>query len=115
MRSLGRVALATSILGLGLGSVPRGPRVRPRATVLALLLSTIALGLAAAAPREASAAASVEGCFSYACVRYQTLSTTLLYAEGGYWHTWNGTDGLTDANGCVRYNIGFSYRRVRAT
>ena len=75
----------------------------------------VVVSVGAFAPAQASAAKSVESCFSYGGVRYQNLSTTLLYSQGGYWHYWRGTNWVTDSRGCVRYNISYAYREVRAT
>lgn len=85
--------------------------------LFAVVLTAAALALTAGglSPSSARAAASIEGCFSYAGVRYENLSTVLLYSQGGYWHYWANTRYHTNSYGCVRYNLAYKYRNVRAT
>ena len=55
----------------------------------------------------ALAATRISGCFSYRGVRYQNLSTSVLYRNTlGGWSYLRGSGWRTNSSGCVTYNIG---------
>jgi hypothetical protein len=100
-------------------SPPRS-RARARLAVTAVALVAAAGGLAGLGASSASAASRISGCFSYAGIRYQNLSTNVLYqtTDGG-WRFLAGSVARTDSNGCIAYNISGRPRdwhlRIRAT
>jgi hypothetical protein len=76
-----------------------------RIAILAAVLATLALA------SSASAASRITGCFSYNGVRYNGLSTSILYkTTSGGWAYLNGSNGVTRGYGCATYNINGRYR-----
>lgn len=78
------------------------------------------VAIAAVGATSASAASRITGCFSYNGVRYNGLSTSILYkTTSGGWAYLPSSNGVSRGNGCATYNISGRYQnwylRLRAT